>query len=279
MRVQYEGDVTEHRLAPPCWGHLACPWFRRGPLTWTLDLQLDTEITADALRSFRVGREGDLALARSHVGAIGLGQHRQQTKLETPPGGVGRDGQAAAPFDGGHHRALGRHANANLRVGKPLQDRLRSAVVGAAFNAEGALPDGWKRDLGFLQVAARGGLLAVDDLAARYPELADSAPQASGALFLPLDEGTDNAVLWFRPEFRRSVFWGGNPDEHAIIDPATAQLAPRRSFAAWKSAVAGRAAPWSAADLLLAREFRDLYVIEQARRASASSPTCAIMTR
>jgi light-regulated signal transduction histidine kinase (bacteriophytochrome) len=146
---------------------------------------------------------------------------------------------------------------------------LVSAGDKLAFAGDLPAPHSARRALAILQVRARGAPLAIDDLALQYPELADCAAKGSGALLLPLDEGTDDAILWFRPELQRSVHWGGNPDEHAIIDPDTHQLAPRRSFAAWKRDVAGRAAPWNAADLLLAREFRDLYAMELARRVSA----------
>ncbi len=89
--------------------------------------------------------------------------------------------------------------------------------------------------------------MAVDDLCLRYPELADSIGEASGALLLPLASGEDDLILWFRPELTRTIVWGGNPDEPKTTSPTSARISPRTSFAAWKETVKGHSAPWTAA--------------------------------
>ena len=122
--------------------------------------------------------------------------------------------------------------------------------------------------LAVLQSEAGGRVLAVDDLGLRHPELADCTSEASGALLLPLAQDTDDAILWFRPELSRTVTWGGNPAENAV-DPVTARMFPRVSFAAWKEIVKGHSAPWAAADLALARELRSAVQTEIAHRNKA----------
>jgi two-component system, sensor histidine kinase len=83
---------------------------------------------------------------------------------------------------------------------------------------------------------------------------------------LPLAVGTDDAILWFRPELAQAIVWGGNPAEHANLDTVTGRISPRASFAAWKETVRGRSAPWMEADLALARELPSVVMAEMAKR-------------
>jgi diguanylate cyclase (GGDEF)-like protein/PAS domain S-box-containing protein len=123
--------------------------------------------------------------------------------------------------------------------------------------------------LAVLTSLADGEQRAVDDLGLRYPQLADSISEASGALLLPLASG-DDVILWFRPELERTLVWGGNPAEPATTNPATARISPRTSFAAWKETVRGHSAPWTEVDLALAREVRNAVAAEVAKRAQSA---------
>ena len=107
-----------------------------------------------------------------------------------------------------------------------------------------------------LRLAAEDDVLAVDDLGLRYPTLAGCIADGSGALLLPLAQGTDDAILWFRPERSQTVDWGGNPAEHGTIEPITGRPSPRVSFAIWKETVRGLSAPWEDMDLGFARDLR-----------------------
>jgi diguanylate cyclase (GGDEF)-like protein len=110
-------------------------------------------------------------------------------------------------------------------------------------------------------------VVARDDLGLRHPEFGGLTREASGALLLPLSG--DDAILWFRPEFARTVAWGGNPDEYATSDPVTGRLSPRRSFAAWQQTVSGRSVSWSEADLATARHIREMIGSAIAQRTKA----------
>jgi diguanylate cyclase (GGDEF)-like protein/PAS domain S-box-containing protein len=128
-----------------------------------------------------------------------------------------------------------------------------------------------KSALAVLESLAGGGdPVAVDELGVRYPDLAACISEASGALLLPLASGDDDVILWFRPERERTIVWGGNPAEHAAPNPATARISPRSSFAAWKETVKGHSAPWTQADLALAREVRNAVAAEISKRAQSA---------
>jgi diguanylate cyclase (GGDEF)-like protein len=110
---------------------------------------------------------------------------------------------------------------------------------------------------------------ALDDLGLRYPEFADYAGDASGALVLPLGRNSGDGILWFRPERSRTVVWGGDPAGHGEVDPITGQLTPRASFAAWRETMSGHSAPWCEADILLAGELRRPLDDQVAQRTKA----------
>jgi diguanylate cyclase (GGDEF)-like protein/PAS domain S-box-containing protein len=112
---------------------------------------------------------------------------------------------------------------------------------------------------------------AFDDVGLRFPRLAACTHEGSGALWLPLTDDNDDAILWFRPEQARSVTWGGNPHTHTIhaahtSEGTAAPISPRTSFAAWKESVTGRSAPWTPVDLAMARELRTAFQAEVAHR-------------
>jgi PAS domain S-box-containing protein len=192
---------------------------------------------------------------------------------------LARAARAARQADG--QAALAELA-ARLAQGLPLVEALASPWLlgvagagGAVIRAGGQVrlagdapaPDAALQALAVLHAATGGEIFAADDLVLRHPELADCVRHGSGVLLLPLTPGTDDAILFFRPERRRKVTWGGNPAEHVSRDPVTSQLTPRASFAAWEEIVTGHAVPWEAADLAMARQLGQLVAGELARRA------------
>jgi hypothetical protein len=89
-----------------------------------------------------------------------------------------------------------------------------------------------------------GGVLAVD-------------PSIGGVLAIDLSSRGRNLLMWFRREQRAKLTWAGDPAKPMVDnDPLT--LSPRRSFEAWSEIVRGTAAPWSRADLALARAIGSL---------------------
>jgi light-regulated signal transduction histidine kinase (bacteriophytochrome)/ActR/RegA family two-component response regulator len=112
-----------------------------------------------------------------------------------------------------------------------------------------------------------GEIVAVDDLGRRYPELAGTAAELSGALLMPLAHGYEDAIIWLRPEHPSIVRWAGNPAKPSAIDSATGRPSPRTSFAPWVETVTGRSSSWSKASLELAQQLRSVVQAEMARRA------------
>jgi PAS domain S-box-containing protein len=127
-------------------------------------------------------------------------------------------------------------------------------------------PSGDAAVIAALRSAAAGEVLAIDNLGLRFPEIGAHLDGCAGALFMPLVEGSDDAIVWFRPEQAQTVVWGGNPAKPAIPDPATGRISPRASFAAWKEVVRGHSVPWSESDRAFAAELRRGLEAEMSRR-------------
>jgi PAS domain S-box-containing protein len=76
---------------------------------------------------------------------------------------------------------------------------------------------------------------------------------ASGVISMPVSSSGSEYLLWFRHERRRTVAWGGNPNEHEVDVDHPEQLSPRRSFAKWYQLVEGTADAWTGTELTAAK--------------------------
>nr|WP_294520640.1 EAL domain-containing protein [uncultured Rhodopila sp.] len=179
-----------------------------------------------------------------------------------------------------------KHLTQKIAAPGPLPEAITAAAADmlALVDATGALvriggstfplgvtppPGAAEQALAVLRTAARGDDVAVDDLGLRHPELEACIAAGSGALLLPLGSGSDDAILWFRAEMSQTLAWGGNPNLPPRVEPGTGRISPRTSFAAWIATVNGRSAPWSEADISLAREARRAIEAEQVYRIKA----------
>ena len=82
-----------------------------------------------------------------------------------------------------------------------------------------------------------------------------------GLMAIKLDDFVASGFVWLRPELRREVAWGGNPDKPVQVQTdARGQvvLSPRTSFARWDTLVSGRCRAWSDLDREAARALDSL---------------------
>ena len=102
-------------------------------------------------------------------------------------------------------------------------------------------------------------LYATQSLAADYPPGAAFADVASGLLAAPLSRSGQNLMMWFRPEVRKTVNWGGNPyDKPSVTGPHGPRLTPRRSFELFSESVHQQALPWLQVEIDAASRLRAL---------------------
>jgi len=88
-------------------------------------------------------------------------------------------------------------------------------------------------------------LHVTDQLSDEYPAAADYADVASGIIAATLTVSGSRMLIWFRPETRRTVKWGGNPDDKPLVaGPHGPRLTPRMSFELFEQSVFRRSLPW-----------------------------------
>jgi Amt family ammonium transporter len=78
---------------------------------------------------------------------------------------------------------------------------------------------------------------------------------ASGILLMPVANNPGDAIAWFRPEFKQTIRWGGNPSK-AMNPEADGRISPRKSFAVWSEQVTGCSLPWTNVDQRAAHDLR-----------------------
>ncbi|ADF52605.1 bacteriophytochrome [Zunongwangia profunda SM-A87] len=81
-----------------------------------------------------------------------------------------------------------------------------------------------------------------------YPKAKDYKNKASGILSVQIGEQDGNYIMWFRPEAKETVSWGGNPEKKAYVKDGVEYLTPRKSFERWTEKVAGVAKAWEEYD-------------------------------
>lgn len=97
----------------------------------------------------------------------------------------------------------------------------------------------------------RGEVLAFENLADDFPDLAKHTNGCAGALVA----GTtpNRAICIFRQEQARRVNWAGEPSKKVETSGDSIRLSPRGSFATYLELIRGHCKPWSDKDLQFAR--------------------------
>lgn len=96
----------------------------------------------------------------------------------------------------------------------------------------------------------------------------DRSTQVSGLLAIRLGRQPDSFCVWFRPEHRETIRWGGDP-RHPVDVDEEGRISPRNSFEEWKQIVSGQCEQWSELDRMTVRElvrFFEKQAIEQQSR-------------
>lgn len=105
----------------------------------------------------------------------------------------------------------------------------------------------------WLAAYTNNGKLHTDKLVSLMPEMKYLCEDVSGIIYHSLDIDSINCIMWFRPETKSEVHWGGDPQKSIIKDANG--LHPRKSFALWKEIVDCVSKPWSASELEAASSY------------------------
>ncbi len=94
----------------------------------------------------------------------------------------------------------------------------------------------------WLTAYTNNGSFSTDRLIDYVPDNKDLCRHASGIIYHSLDMDSNNCIIWFRPETKVEVNWGGDPSKSIIKDEKG--LSPRKSFELWKEIVDCISKPW-----------------------------------
>ncbi|MGE4241440.1 ATP-binding protein [Ramlibacter sp.] len=114
-------------------------------------------------------------------------------------------------------------------------------------------------------VVKQGGPVVHTDQLQKDCPGCDAGAGATGVLALSISQFHRHLVIWFRPEFVRTVRWAGDPTKQPRASDG--RIHPRRSFDSWMQRVRGRSAPWQAAQLAAATDLRQALIGVVLRRA------------
>lgn len=64
-----------------------------------------------------------------------------------------------------------------------------------------------------------------------YKKGVSFAKIASGILYIPITKGKEDGLIWFKPELKQTISWGGNPKK--AVQKYGERISPRESFERW----------------------------------------------
>jgi len=127
-----------------------------------------------------------------------------------------------------------------------------------------------------------GDVFHTDNLSSVYPQGGHLIRNASGLMAVPISRIHKHYLLWFRPEYVRTIEWAGNPHDKIVQAAAagvTLNLSPRTSFAAWRETIHGTSLPWHAGEIELTLEFRTALLGLALERAEQMAALAGELTR
>ncbi|MCV0382648.1 MAG: GAF domain-containing protein [Erythrobacter sp.] len=133
-----------------------------------------------------------------------------------------------------------------------------SVFVDGVYDLRGSGPseEQFRALVPMLNSAASSRVIAVDNLAEKFPR-SDAFPSAAaGALIIPISRSPRDYFILWRRELKQQVTWAGNPAKPIETGPNGDRLTPRKSFEAWQQSVEGRSADWTDMELQIAESLR-----------------------
>lgn len=108
----------------------------------------------------------------------------------------------------------------------------------------------------WLYADRRQEVFASHKLGEEFPAAKGYETVASGLLAISISQIHAGYLMWFRPEVKQTVTWGGDPRK--VTDGE--RISPRKSFEAWKDLVSGQAVAWNVSEVEAANDLRSSIV-------------------
>ena len=122
--------------------------------------------------------------------------------------------------------------------------------------------------LNWLIDSRRADIFHTDQVGSTIRQSKELARHAKGVLAISISKMNRSCILWFRPEFVKTIDWSGNPHKGMEKD---GRIHPRKSFEVWRETVCGRSRPWQTATVEMAGELRSAIIGIVLRKAEELS--------
>ena len=210
------------------WGLIACHHY--APLFVPFEVRSVSELLAELIAT-RIAALESFVQTQSEL----IVRRLEQRMIEA----IGRDGDwRVALFDGSGTLLQSVNATGAALVYEGHVQTSGEVPATQQIRAIAAWLDGQPRKT----------LFSTATLGLDAPEFAPLTTVATGLLATPISASPGEYLLWFRPERKHTVTWGGDPNKPVIVGTDPRQLSPRLSFAQWHQVVEGTSDPWSRGD-------------------------------
>jgi len=100
----------------------------------------------------------------------------------------------------------------------------------------------------------QGACICIGENITRIGQCPSDEQILAGILCVFISESRNEALLWFKPAVKETVYWGGKPQEKSTDKDV--KLSPRKSFEKWEEIQDGYATPWKENEISVVKEFR-----------------------
>jgi light-regulated signal transduction histidine kinase (bacteriophytochrome) len=99
----------------------------------------------------------------------------------------------------------------------------------------------------YLRMRQLNAVTTTQDITTDFPDLryAPGMKSLAGALYVPLSNGGNDFIVFFRKGVLQEVKWAGNPYEKFVKEGTEGYLEPRKSFKTWSETIVGRCRDWT----------------------------------
>ena len=102
-----------------------------------------------------------------------------------------------------------------------------------------------------------------------YPAAEKYSDFASGLFACILSRELSEMILFFKPEQKQSIIWGGNPEKAVeVASDGSLQLSPRKSFDKWTEIVRYSSAKWNRGEIAALINLREQVIYQINRKAN-----------
>jgi len=102
-----------------------------------------------------------------------------------------------------------------------------------------------------------------------YPAAEKYSDIGSGLFACILSRELSEMILFFKPEQKQSIIWGGNPEKAVeVASDGSLQLSPRKSFDKWTEIVRYSSAKWNQGEIAALINLREQVIYQITRKAN-----------